>query len=444
MKRTCRHPRLVPRRLSALLAGLAVCLAGCGGGSGGGSDVQAPEGSSCTVLQQNQFVQNVMEEFYLWNDRLPVADPAEFDSPQAYLGALRVPEDIYSFITTVALEEAFYGEGQFAGLGFQSRQAEGQVRLLDVYEGSPAHEGGLRRGDSILAVEGRAISEILANEGFTASLGPPQAGVTVELTWRDVAGEEFTNTFTKAVVTIPPVSSVALLDTPTGSVGYMLFRTFVEPGDAALNQAFAELGQAGITRLVVDLRYNGGGLLAIAEVLANLIGGAVTQGQIQYTLEYNPDNADRNDTRFFRDSANALDLQQVAFITTRATASASELVINALEPFVDVVLIGDRTFGKPVGQLGFVFCEQVLRPVSFRIVNAVGATDYFDGFSPDCPAADDLDRPFGDPAEGSLAEALYYLQNGSCSAVAASKAAGDPASKPGDSRARRWKVLDAQ
>jgi C-terminal processing protease CtpA/Prc len=443
LKLTRYQPRLTQSRLTALLAGLVIGIAGCGGGSGG-SGVEAPQGSSCTILEQNEFVQDVMQEFYLWNDRLPVADPAEFDSPQAYLDALRVPEDIYSFITPAAVEEAFYGEGQFAGLGFQSRQVEGQVRLLDVYEGSPAHEGGLRRGDSIVAVDGRPIGEILANEGFSASLGPPEAGVTVELTWRDVAGEEFTRTFTKAVVTIPPVSSATLLDTPTGFVGYMLFRAFVEPGDPALNQAFAELGQAGVTRLVVDLRYNSGGLLAIAEVLANLIGGAVTQGQIQYTLEYNPDNAGRNDTRFFRDSANALDLQQVVFITTRATASASELVINALEPFVDVVLIGDRTFGKPVGQLGFVFCEQVLRPVSFRIVNAIGTTDYFDGFAPDCPAADDLDHPFGDPAEGSLGEALYFLENGSCSAVASPEARDGLSSKPGDTGTRRWKVLDAQ
>ena len=186
MKLTRYQPRLTQSRLTALLAGVVIGIAGCGGGSGG-SGVEAPQGSSCTILEQNEFVQDVMQEFYLWNDRLPVADPAEFDSPQAYLDALRVPEDIYSFITPAAVEEAFYGEGQFAGLGFQSRQVEGQVRLLDVYEGSPAHEGGLRRGDSIVAVDGRPIGEILANEGFSASRGPPEAGVTVELTWREVA-----------------------------------------------------------------------------------------------------------------------------------------------------------------------------------------------------------------------------------------------------------------
>ncbi len=430
-------------RWAAWLVGLGIALAGCGGGSGGGGIVQPPPDSSCTVIEQNQYILDVMEAFYLWNDRLPQADPAAFDSPQAFLDALRVPEDIFSYLSSAAADDAFFGEGEFAGLGFQSRQSGGEVRLLDVYEGSPAYLGGLRRGDRVVAVDGRPIEEILAAEGFVASLGPPEVGVTVELTWQNVAGEQFVDVFTKAVVTIPPVSSATLLDTPTGAAGYLLFRAFVEPADPALNQAFADFAAAGISDLVIDLRYNSGGLLSVAELLANLIGGAVTQGQIQYTLEYNPDNAFRNETRFFRDSTNALDLQRVVFITTRSTASASELVINALEPFVDVVLIGGTTFGKPVGQLGFVFCEKILRPVSFRIVNAIGTTDYFDGFSPDCAAADDLDNVFGDPAESSLAEALFYLENGTCSAAAAGTGVVGLDAKAAPADSRRWRVLNA-
>lgn len=434
---------IIRRRWVAILVGLGIALSGCGGGSGGGGLVQPPD-SSCTVIDQNQFILDVMEEFYLWNDRLPQADPAAFDSPEAFLDALRVPEDIFSYLISAAAEDAYFGEGEFAGLGFQSHQSAGEVRLLDVYEGSPAYLGGLRRGDRIVAVDGRPIEEILQQEGFSASLGPPEVGVTVELSWRNVAGEQFTHTFTKAVVTIPPVSSATLLDTPTGAVGYLLFRAFVEPADPALNRAFADFGAAGISDLVVDLRYNSGGLLSVAEILANLIGGAVTQGQIQYTLEYNPDNAFRNDTRFFRDTGNALDLQRVVFITTRSTASASELVINALEPFVDVVLIGGTTFGKPVGQLGFPFCEKILRPVSFRIVNAIGTTDYFDGFSPDCAAPDDLENVFGDPQEASLAEALYYIDNGTCSAPAATIDVGSLNAKPSRAGSGRWRVLNAQ
>lgn len=425
---------------SAILA-LAVFIAGCGGGGSGGTLVQPPSG--CTVLEQNQFILAAMQEYYLWNDRLPPLDPSAYASPEAFLAALTVPEDIFSYLTTQAAEDAYFGAGQYAGIGFESRQSDGEVRLLDVYEGSPADLGGLRRGDSILSVEGRPIAEILAAEGFTASLGPPEVGVTVELGWRDVDGNEFTAVFTKAVVTIPPVSSATVLDTAAGPAGYLNFRAFVEPADAALNQAFSAFRAAGISDLIVDLRYNSGGLLSIARVLANLVGGAVTQGQVLYTLEYNADKAYLNETRYFSDTPNAVDMQRVVFITTGSTASASEIVINALMPFMDVVLVGDTTFGKPVGQLGFLFCDRVLRPVSFRTVNAVGNTDFFDGFTPDCQAVDDINGAFGDPTEASLAEAIHYLETGACSATAAATARSAlPVAKSAGSPAR-WKLFDA-
>jgi carboxyl-terminal processing protease len=435
-----RHRELLRHLLHAILLGLVTVTAGCGGGSGG-SLVQPPSG--CTVLEENQFILAVMQEYYLWNDRIVEADPANYATPTAYLNALTVPEDIFSYLTTQAEEDAYFGEGQYGGIGFQSRETSGEVRLQDVYEGSPADAGGLRRGDIILSVEGRPIAEILAGEGFTASLGPPEAGVTVELGWRNVDGEEFTAVFTKAVVTIPPVSSAKVLDTAAGPVGYLNFRAFVEPADPALNQAFADFRAAGVSELVVDLRYNSGGLLSIAEVLANLIGGQVTQGQVLYALEYNANNAVRNETRLFRDVANALDMQRVVIITTRSTASASEIVINGLKPFLDVVLVGSTTFGKPVGQLGFRFCDRVLRPVSFRTVNAVGNTDFFDGFAPDCQAADDLDGAFGDPSEASLAESIYYLENGACSTAAAATAKAAGIEQKADGQRGRWSLLNA-
>jgi C-terminal processing protease CtpA/Prc len=216
-------------------------------------------------------------------------------------------------------------------------------------------------------------------------------------------------------------------------VGYFLFRNFVEPAVAELDAEFAAFKLAGVRELVVDLRYNSGGLLSVAQVLSNLIGGEVTQGQIQYTLEYNPDNSFRNQRVTFLDRVQSLDLTRVFFIVTGSSASASELVINALRPYLDVVLIGETTFGKPVGQLGYTFCQKTLRPVSFSLVNADGVGDYFDGIAPTCAAGDDLDRPFGDPGEASLSEALSYLETGGCSvpAVAGRKAfAGADAAAP--------------
>ncbi len=432
---------LTTRRL--ILPGLiamAVMVAGCGGGSGGSSAQPA----NCTVVGQNQFVIDVMQDIYLWNDQLPQIAASDYDSPQATLAALTVPQDRFSFITSTAADDAFFGDGQVVGLiGFSSTSpAPDEQRVTDVFEGSPADAGGLVRGDRITAVNGRPIAEVLAAEGFSASLGPNEVGVTAELSWQNVAGQNFTAVFEKAVVTIPPVSAVEVLDRPTGPIGYLLFRNFVEPAVAELDAAFATLGAAGVRELIVDLRYNGGGLLSVSEVLANLVGGEVTQGQVQYNIEYNANNSFRNQTISFRDRLRALDLERVFFIVTGASASASELVINALRPYIQVVVVGDTTFGKPVGQLGYNFCELTLRPISFRLTNALGEGDYFDGLTPDCPAADDLDRLLGDPAEAALSEVLHFLDNGRCSIPAA--ASMKAAAEPGAQRARgAWRLYQA-
>jgi hypothetical protein len=131
----------------------------------------------------------------------------------------------------------------------------------------------------------------------------------------------------------------------------------------------------------------------------------------------------------------------VVVITTRASASASELVINALKPFITVVVVGERTYGKPVGQYGISFCDKTLAPVAFTLRNANGEGDFFDGIAPMCSAADDLDHQIGDVSESSLREALTVIASGECSRspdVARSARTGDSRSKP---RARGWQSI---
>jgi C-terminal processing protease CtpA/Prc len=218
----------------------------------------------------------------------------------------------------------------------------------------------------------------------------------------------------------------------------MNFRTFTEPAAPALNAAADELLAASVSQLVLDLRYNGGGLLSIADLLAGLLGGQTAAGQVFVTNRFNEQNAFRNESRLFRNPDNGLDLARIVFITTPATASASEILINGLAPFLEVFVVGDTTFGKPVGQLGFAFCEQVLRPASFQTVNANGEGEFFEGIAPNCPAGDDLSRPLGDPEEASLAEALHLLETGSCSAPPPAARA-----KPGGDVPAGYRLLDA-
>jgi carboxyl-terminal processing protease len=235
--------------------------------------------------------------------------------------------------------------------------------------------------------------------------------------FRSRDGEEHRATMTKRLVTIPTVSLTRVFEIEGRKVGYLFFRNFVKPSSDALNDAFAAMKEAGVTELVLDLRYNGGGLVDVATHLGSLIGGALTEGQVFAEFRHNDRNTRYDETLRFGHVVSALTLSRVVVIATRSSASASELVINGLRPFMPVVVIGDRTYGKPVGQYGFNFCDKVLAPVAFSLVNADGQGDFFDGISADCAAPDDIEHDLGAADEGSLAEALHYIRTGTCSAT---------------------------
>ncbi|HXV63016.1 MAG TPA: S41 family peptidase [Vicinamibacteria bacterium] len=374
--------------------------------------------TDCSIIGQNTQVRTILDEFYLWYRELPDLDPALFDSPEAYLDAVRFrPLDAsFSYVSSRQATEAFFSSSQFIGIGFSMRQTGPlELRVSQVFPDSPASESGLARGDFLTAIAGRSIEDLLTNGGLDEALGPSEIGYTLELSWRTPRGREETATVTKRLVTIPTVSQTAILDASGLPVGYVHLRNFVEPSIAALDQAFTELGSAGVTDIVLDLRYNGGGLIDVARHLGGLIGGFRTSTQVFVELVHNDKNTFRNRTIRFEDPEATLDLPRVVVITTRASASSSELLINGLRPFVPVTVVGERTFGKPVGQYGFDLCDKVLFPVSFENKNARGEGGFFDGIPADCEAADQLGRPLGHPDEDSLAEALHVLTTGRCS-----------------------------
>ena len=129
---------------------------------------------------------------------------------------------------------------------------------------------------------------------------------------------------------------------------------------------------------------------------------------------HNDRHRELNSKLLFQAKPNALNLTRLVVITTRASASASELIINGLRPYIPVTVVGDRTYGKPVGQYGLPFCDKVLNAVSFVLKNAQGEADYFTGLPATCPAGDALERQLGDVEEASLKEAIVYLRTGAC------------------------------
>jgi hypothetical protein len=389
--------------------------------------LRAQGARDCTTLGQVTYVHEVLHDLYYWYRDVPDLNPALFSSPEAYLEAARFRplDNTFSYIGNQAVEQAFYSDSQFIGFGFANKLvADDDLRVVQVFGGSPAEEAGMARGDRILEIDGRTIADLSAAGLLGGAFGPSEIGRSSELRLRDVSGRETRVTLVKRLVTIPTVSLTRTYDVDGRRVGYIFFRNFVEPSVPALDAAFAELRAAGATDLVLDLRYNGGGLVSVAQHLAALIGGSRTTGQVLLQYVHNDRNSFRNRTVLFDSPPGALDLPRLVVITTRGSASASELVINSLRPYIPVTIVGDRTYGKPVGQYGLSFCDKVLYPVAFSVRNGRNEGDYFEGLPVDCAAADDIDRPLGDPAEGSLAEALAYVRDGRCSAAGKARRSG--------------------
>ena len=371
----------------------------------------------CIPTGESLHVRDVLSDIYLWYQFLPDVNPTNYPSPEAYLDAVRYrPLDTrFSYITSRAANQAFFGDSQYVGLGVAWAVRDLELRVLQAFPDSPASEAGLARGDRILAIGGRPIGELIDSGSIDAAVGAADVGVSVQLQYRSLAGVTRTAQITKRIVTIPTVSQTQAYVVGGRRVGYIFFRNFVYPSYDALNSAIATLNTARIDDLVIDLRYNGGGLVDVARHLASLIAGPRTNGQVFVEYTHNDKNTSRNQTSRFEELSTALGLNRLIVITTQASASASELLINSLRPFIPVVIVGDRTYGKPVGQYQYDFCDKTLAPVSFSVHNANGQGDYFDGLTPNCPAADDADHQLGDVNEASLREALTYAATNACS-----------------------------
>ncbi|MEL7536060.1 MAG: S41 family peptidase [Pseudomonadota bacterium] len=396
-------------------------LAGCGGGGDGGL-IPPPDGvGACTVDEEKQFVLDAMRDLYFWNTLLPanvnINDYATAEDLLAFLTSFQ-PLDSFSFITTTEQDTQFFGEGQFAGFGFSYRFENNAARFRFVYSGSPAANAGFERGQEIVAVDGQTV-EALGASGLANAFGPSDVGIERTFRIRRLDGSEFEVLVIKDVVTIDPVPQFRVISTPGGNIGYIEFATFISTAESELATAFNQFQSANVNAVVLDLRYNGGGLVRIAELLGDYLGGGVANQDVFSRTLFNADNADLNSTELFQLLNNSLSLSRLVVIATGSTASASELVINSMEPHAEVVIVGDSTFGKPVGQSGILFCAntKTLRATTFETVNSLNEGQYFDGLPVDCPAADDLDQPVGADTDPSLATALSYLETGACPSV---------------------------
>ena len=414
------------RKFLYLLAAMTLTLSGCSSSSGGDGGPQAGT-AACTNDAQKQFVLDAMRDIYFWYTALPAnVDLSQFATPEELLTALisfspinpltDEPIDRFSFINSAEADAQFFGEGKFEGFGFSFRfEAADDVRFTRVFSGSPADlVGGFARGQRIIALDGRSIADIQANEGVGVVFGQSP----LEFTIRGLDNIEFTVTVSHDIVTIDPLPQWRIIDMGGAPVGYVEFATFISTADPVFSTLFADFNAAGVSAVIIDMRYNGGGLVSTAELLGDYLGGFNSNNLIFSKTLFNDKNTGSNRTAFFQRLVNSTNLSRLVVIATSGTASASEIVINSMEPYAEVTIVGDTTFGKPVGQVGIQFCEKILRATAFETVNVLDQGDYFDGLPVDCPAVDDLTEVVGADTDPNLVTALAFLATGACPAAA--------------------------
>ena len=413
----------------------AVLLVACGGGGGSGSPsatAPIPVGdggsgypnspASCSVDGQRAWLRDYMNEEYFWYDKQGVPNAAATTMDDYLNSLLNKPIDRYSFAESSVASNQFFVEGTRTGYGYALGWADDAQTVLKVRLIEPLSPLGLgkllSRGDTILSIDGFTPQQIINGQpGVAGAEGVPRRFVVA-----DDAGTQRTFTVNSVTFALSPVITSQVFTAANGDkVGYLLYEEFITTGEAALGVAFNSFRSANVRHVILDFRYNGGGSTAQARNIASLVGGSSVAGRVFAQYRYNARKSAENFNQTFRLTglpATALEgIDKVMVITSGSTASASEMVINALRPFKSVVTVGSTTFGKPFAFLPRSACDIEYNAVNLDVANAVGFAEYSDGFAPACPVADDLTRQLGDPVEGRTAAALAYIATGKCPAL---------------------------
>ncbi len=422
---------------------------------------------SGSTLEEKFWLRSWTNETYLFNTEVVDQDPASIADRIAYFNVLRTTaqtpsgKDKDEFHFNQPTDEFLEARNSapLAGYGARlvafSNSIPRDFRVLFTEPNSPASEvimgeANLIRGTRILEVDNvdlinaatQAEIDILNNGLFPAVAGVPHTFLV-----QDPSGLPRTIMMTSADLAPKPVNRTNIIDTPTGKVGYILFNTFSPfASEKEIADAITAMKAGGVGDVVLDLRYNGGGLLAVASQLGYMIAGdARTASKTFELLRFNAAAGNRNPVTgelneplpFFNTGLgfsladgtplDTLDLPRVFVLSTDNTCSASESVINALRGInVEVILIGATTCGKPFGFFPTDNCGETYFSIQFQGVNDKSFGDYADGFTPTnssdpfgvqvpgCVVADDFDTELGDETEALLATALHFRENGTC------------------------------
>jgi carboxyl-terminal processing protease len=388
--------------------------------------VDTSSDSTLTPIMARDSLYYIMKGWYFWynmpeSEAVTDVTKENYKDPYELLEAMRYKAlDRWSFVADYTEFNAQM-MGTFVGHGFRIGLDEsGIARIAMIYSGSPLYADSVRRGWIVKKINNIDIAPILKSgdaTAYTNVIGPATAGVTNIFLFQRPNGTEKTVSSTKKSFTINSVLLYDTLHLSTGVTGQLVFESFITPSANELATAFAFFKANNIKDLILDLRYNSGGYIYIAQTLASYIAGNSVQGNIFAKLKYNDKHQSENDNFKFITTSYSLDLPRIVVITSRSTASASEAVMNGLKPFVNVVSVGDTTNGKPTGMNGWTAGKKYyFWPITFKMVNSADQGDFFDGIFPAKVLPDDITHDFNDREELCLKEAIHYLETGSVSA----------------------------
>ncbi len=395
----------------------------------------------------NNFVYRALNYFYLYkadtpelaNDAFANSDELNnflnnYDSPESLFEYLKSPVDRFSvlFPDFEVIENALNGVSLNNGLEFGLvRYPDGSNKVFGyaryVLPNTSASNAGLLRGDIFTEINGTQLtdtnfSDLLNQDSYTIGLA------TFDGTNILPTGE--TADLIKTQYTENPVFLAQTLNIQGQKIGYIMYNAFTASFNSQLNAAFGQFKSDGVTDVVLDLRYNGGGSVDTAKGLSSMITGQF-EGQLYFKEFWNVDRqADFAEDAFFENTlggeqVNSLNLTRLYVLTTGRTASASELVINTLSPYINVVQVGLNTTGKFQASIllydaaapNFRRSEAnpghkyAMLPLVFKTANSVGFTDYIDGLIPDIEIREDYSNlgQLGDPNEPLLATAIANI-----------------------------------
>ncbi len=411
-----------------------------------------------TLDTEKSWVRSFMNETYLWYKDVPQVNPEPFTAVRysgsnyaaldAYFGALKTPlnttsgkkVDEFSFtIPTADLDDLRSGVSSGYGIRFTFIKSAPPrlLRVLYVEPNSPADLAGVLRGDTV-----RFVDDVSIDDNTTAGISTINAGINPKVSSKiTVLGLQapdtppdtlrFANVVSSQNITVTPVPTITTLVQGTNTVGYLVLNSFsIDSAEKQMIDAVTQLKAANVNELVLDLRYNGGGYLAISNALAYMIGDTSLTGKIYEKISCNDknpfsicntsQNLSTSSQGFAPQAAGVplpqLGLKRVFVLTSASTCSASESLINGLTPFIQVVQVGSGTCGKPYGFYYTDNCGTSYAAMQFTGQNSAGFGDYANGFLPTCQVADDLSKQRGDTRELMLSAALTYMGTGICPA----------------------------